>query len=100
MKAKKYSKEVRAQAEKLLEQGLRPIDVAAKLKVPVASVSYWKHHPKNGAAPAGHNGTADAITFLRHSRKVLNESIRSGKAKQASRSELYMLLALDALEGR
>ena len=99
---KRHSAETREKAEKLFKKGVRLFEVAAELKLPIGAVAYWKKHPKvtgNGSIQKPAASTSDAITFLRHSRKSLNEAIRSGRVKQASRSELYMLLALDALEG-
>ena len=97
-KNSKYSPAKREEGIKLLKDGKRVVDVAKELKVPKSAVQYWKKTALGPAKSKPDVRVGDALTFLKHGRKALNESIRNGQ-KQASRAELFMLLALDSLEG-
>lgn len=98
-KSRNYPTVLRKKAEALLVKGETVAAVAESTGVPQHTVRYWKSTllQKKGCPPD--ERIADAVVFLRVSRKDLMDSIRAGKLKQPSRSDLHMLLALDALEG-
>lgn len=96
---KKYPDKIRKQAEERIKKGESVTKIADDMGIPQSAVSYWNVTLKKKLGCPPDARVADALVFLKVSRKDLMDALRAGKIKQPSRSDLHMLLALDALEG-
>ena len=112
-----FDSAVRQQGRQMLASGMRIVDVAAKLGVPVATVAYWRKAANiaprlrvpatadagvapiksaNGIGSAG--AITDALIYLRHAEKEIMDMVRDGKITRPDQAHLLTLLALGALQ--
>ena len=95
-------REVIAASLKRIQNGERPRDIADELGIARQRVHQWVHSAKvrgDFATPTGANksNVHEAILYLRSAKRAM---MRETNGKDLSESQLLVLLALKALEGR